>query len=264
MSVDYTVYLAEDSVAIFLLHGVVRSLPWKVRNYNRKHIELDYFVSVMRQLKENGHPIDMETIVECQLAGIPLPPRSFAITFDDGFENNYSVAAPALAELNIPATFYLTTSFVGTSRCSWIDRIEAVVERHCNASLHVPWRNSPVSYESPTEAIKLLEEIRSRVKQDSSLNPEQVADELAGQLMGNGMAPFDTALDGKLSWEQVLAMQADPLFCIGGHSHTHAILGFLDRDGQKNRDQHQPETDQTSCRHIGPTLFLSGRAIPLF
>ena len=37
-----------------------------------------------------------------------IPKRSFVITFDDGFENNYSVAAPMLDDLNIPATFYFS------------------------------------------------------------------------------------------------------------------------------------------------------------
>ena len=45
------------------------------------------------------------------LNNLPFPPNSFAITFDDGFENNLSVAAPLLSDLKIPLTIYITTNF---------------------------------------------------------------------------------------------------------------------------------------------------------
>ena len=36
----------------------------------------------------------------------------FAITFDDGFENNYVNAWPVLKELNLPATIFVATKYL--------------------------------------------------------------------------------------------------------------------------------------------------------
>jgi peptidoglycan/xylan/chitin deacetylase (PgdA/CDA1 family) len=47
--------------------------------------------------------------------GETLPPRSFVVTFDDGYENFYTVARPILHELNIPATVFLATAYVNSS-----------------------------------------------------------------------------------------------------------------------------------------------------
>ena len=47
-----------------------------------------------------------------RLANGTLPPRAAAITFDDGYENNLSVAAPVLLELKLPATFFITSGAV--------------------------------------------------------------------------------------------------------------------------------------------------------
>lgn len=52
-----------------------------------------------------------------------------AITFDDGMENNYSVAAPVLAEYGMHATFFVSTGFVSGQNPLWFNALEhAIVE----------------------------------------------------------------------------------------------------------------------------------------
>ncbi len=43
------------------------------------------------------------------------------ITFDDGYRDNYQIAAPILRKLDLPATFYVVTRFIESSVVPWWD-----------------------------------------------------------------------------------------------------------------------------------------------
>jgi len=132
---NYADRLTKDGVAIFLFHGVHDGVETRVRNYTRKHIPKDYFIEVLSDLQLVGTAVSMDDII----AGHLIPTYAFAVTFDDGFENNLTIAAPILAEKHIPATFYITTGFVDCNRMSWIDRIEYALEDAPDGKLRLPW-----------------------------------------------------------------------------------------------------------------------------
>jgi peptidoglycan/xylan/chitin deacetylase (PgdA/CDA1 family) len=47
-----------------------------------------------------------------QAKELPVPPRTVAVTFDDGFESVYVHAWPVLQDLHIPATVFLATAYM--------------------------------------------------------------------------------------------------------------------------------------------------------
>lgn len=47
---------------------------------------------------------------------------TLAVTFDDGYRDNYEYAAPVLRSLELPATFFVTSDFIETDTVAWWDR----------------------------------------------------------------------------------------------------------------------------------------------
>jgi peptidoglycan/xylan/chitin deacetylase (PgdA/CDA1 family) len=56
----------------------------------------------------------LSKLVQARRAGLPIPSNAFAITFDDGYENNYLEAWPILRDLNVPATIFVATGYLDT------------------------------------------------------------------------------------------------------------------------------------------------------
>jgi peptidoglycan/xylan/chitin deacetylase (PgdA/CDA1 family) len=171
------------------------------------------------------------------------PPRSFAITFDDGFRNNLTVAAPILRELGIPAAIYVTTDFIDNDALSWVDRIEAAVEHTPLQSIRGPWPVSDLYPLSDTrQRIAFMSEVRRVAKVDPSIDLDAFADELVELLLGGSTITREDILDSKLSWHEVRKLATDDLFTIGGHGMTHRILGFL------SEEESTVEIDQSLTR----------------
>lgn len=68
----------------------------------------------MRFLAENGfRGVPLEKVVDVLLADDSLPPKTVAVTFDDGFRNFYEQAFPVLEKYDFGATVFLVTDFCG-------------------------------------------------------------------------------------------------------------------------------------------------------
>lgn len=76
--------------------------PLPVANFER-HI---------RHLKENYNIISVDDLVDGIFGNKVLPDRPVAITFDDGYVDNFTNAYPIIQKYSIPVTFFLATRFV--------------------------------------------------------------------------------------------------------------------------------------------------------
>jgi peptidoglycan/xylan/chitin deacetylase (PgdA/CDA1 family) len=232
---NYIQYLTNSGLAIFLFHGVVEKSHYAVRNYNRKHLEKDYFYKELKELQKNGMPMTMDDVIKHHESSISFPPYAFTVTFDDGFENNYSIAAPILSDLQIPATFYLTTSFIENNTMSWIDRIEFCLEHTPRGELRFRWDHPKAhAFHDRITKRKLLDYLRTNVKQSISIDLEELVQDVFSQCKMTPISKSGDPLDLKMNWKQVRELKNGGLFTIGGHSHHHVNLAYLSAENAEH------------------------------
>ena len=219
---------------IFLFHGVIRKNKHVIRNYTNKHILEKNFVNRIKFIKKNYNILSLEKIFFLIKKKLPLPDNTCAITFDDGFENNYSVAAPILKRYKIPTTFYFSTDFINNNSMSWIDKIEYVFEKTKKKTIILPWNNKPLQINSNKKKKLILDEIRKVLKRKNNNSKiEKFVNDVFVQLDVKKTLSLNGGIDKKMNWSKVRKLNNFNLFTIGGHSHRHISLTSVPLDEAK-------------------------------
>lgn len=86
----------------------------------------EYFEEQVRYIRDNFQPVTMHELIARTRAKQSLQ-NYIAITFDDGYRDNFTAARPILEKYNVPATFYLTTRFMAEKKSFWWDELEQLI-----------------------------------------------------------------------------------------------------------------------------------------
>jgi peptidoglycan/xylan/chitin deacetylase (PgdA/CDA1 family) len=184
-------------VRIFAYHGVTQQEE-PVQNGDGFFVRPADFERHLRTLKGHYSVLPLSVIARKLIAGEPLPDAAAAITFDDGYANNYHEAAPLLAKYGLSATFFITTGFIDGTHWPWW----AAVRQHAVRTL------------APTAQRSFIFEREAALKNQS---------------VSARMADFSYEFEPEpfwdfMNWEQVRAL-AQAGHEIGAHTVSHISLG---------------------------------------
>jgi peptidoglycan/xylan/chitin deacetylase (PgdA/CDA1 family) len=85
------------------------------------------FRSIVQMIHRTYRVLSLRDLVDRVRRGACFTGRDVAITFDDGYRDNYELAAPILREFDLPACFFLTVGYIGTERSFPWDEKHGVV-----------------------------------------------------------------------------------------------------------------------------------------
>lgn len=101
---------SKNNNLILCFHGVSNFKS----TINKRHMPVSQFEALITYLNGNFDIVSVQDI----FTDTKAKKKRIALTFDDGYLNNYSIAWPILKKYNLPATFYITTeSFEITNYC---------------------------------------------------------------------------------------------------------------------------------------------------
>lgn len=81
------------------------------------------FAEHLQAIRELATPASLSELVE----GRSTPGARIAVTFDDGYVNNLTVAKPLLAEAGIPGTVFIVSGYVGREEEAWWDELDRIL-----------------------------------------------------------------------------------------------------------------------------------------
>jgi peptidoglycan/xylan/chitin deacetylase (PgdA/CDA1 family) len=106
---------SRDGFGILMYHRVAERTPGvPTPTLNVTPRQLRRQLSGLLSRGFEAWPLSSLVRAHCERQAIPA--NAFAVTFDDGYENNFLNAGPILRELKVPATIFVATQYLDTDR----------------------------------------------------------------------------------------------------------------------------------------------------
>lgn len=182
-------------------------------------VSVKAFDAQMRFLAENYQVLSLGEIIERIRQGRGISPQTIAVTFDDGYRDNYLHAHPILRKYNLPATLFAATSYIGTEELMWNDRVALAMKLTAQQSITLPGAADSMSLRTATEKLRALEQILERLKTLPETEKQREVDEISGRLY-NKAAKVTSQM---LSWGELRNLANDG-WEVGSHTANHVIL----------------------------------------
>jgi peptidoglycan/xylan/chitin deacetylase (PgdA/CDA1 family) len=177
-------------------------------------------------------PISLTTLLDYLEGRTELTGDSIAITFDDGYRDNFTTAYPILREFRLPATIFLTSGLIDSQEAPWWDRVGYAIARlgPNRAPKACPDPRIPPSTWRQVRAAARGSRRRGLVRATGiveslkSLGGRQ-RDQIVAALEGIADCGGDHSL--MLTWEMVRQMRGE-LISFGSHTVNHPVLSRVD------------------------------------
>lgn len=206
-----------------------------------------HFEQQLRVLQRLGNVISTAELSERLHQG-RLKRRSIAITFDDGYLDNYLQACPLLSQYQLPATFFIVSENIGLDQEFWWDELAGILlesehlpatlsfrwpdgshlaadlqsEQHLTPALwqqHQQWRATEQA--PPTLRAALFYKLWQQLRPLPALAQQACLQQLRKWA---AWPPGPRPAYRSISLSQLQALHHNPLLTIGAHTATHPAL----------------------------------------
>jgi len=206
--------VAKGEVCVLGLHRVLRDADReRASSLDAIILSEKSFAAVLEHLAARYRLLTLEEFMAGQWPRNDAPP--VLLTFDDGWQDNYTTAFPALKRAGVPATIFLATDYVGSGKTFWIEQLLRV----CKDAQ----RRGQILRQAGSDGLdqRSIVELVEQLKRMSSAQRDEVLKRLGCEVN----APANG--DALMSWEQVREMAAAGI-SFASHTASHPLLTYED------------------------------------
>jgi len=231
------------------------------------YVKSDTFEMQMKFLKDHFVTLPFAELLHVWRQGeMDGKKRYCVITFDDGWLDNYVYAYPILKKYSLPATIFLTTSYIGTSQWFWPDKMSFLLQSYCGNNMPVnphghikdlvkrySWLNIDRKKIRSNAVGTVIENAIKKCKELSENDINNIIVGLSESLQA--LPPDDRLL---LDWKEVKEMSNHGI-SFGSHTSSHRILTKLSStELQKELSESRSMLGKMKINHIPVFCYPNG------
>ena len=178
-------------------------------------VDVRQFEAQIQHLAENYHCAKLTDI-----ADQPSDQFRVAVTFDDGHEDNMSLALPILERYQVPATIFISTSLMENPGVVWWYQLEKVTALSSQVVLKGFSNIEKWTTKTSEQKQKCFNDLTDLLK----VLPAQEQQKLLLRLLESNGFGSPSQHVHPLNWDQVRELAKNPLITIGAHTQNHPVL----------------------------------------
>ncbi len=193
------------------------------------YVQNDVFEMQMSFLKRKFQILSFPELLHIWNEKEMNPERRYcAITFDDGWLDNYLYAYPILQKFQIPTTIFLPTAFIGTKQWFWPDQLSYLLKKNGFSSNGYGRTGTELDNLPGRMASKHIDSIIEKFKK---LTDDEISFRI--EKMKKEWGVDIPKIRKLLNWEEIQEMSKGGI-SFGSHSSHHRILTLLGEEDIKN------------------------------
>jgi len=223
-------FMSNNKLIIFNYHRIKSDTPGVTSDFDDGvyNLNADMFYRQMKWMKQHTRIVSEADLIGDAAKSLntnkKLTRPLVAITFDDGYRDNYDIAYPILKSLQIPAFFFICTEMIWERQLRWWDILAYLIKKCEKPSIVI----NETEYPLETERSSIIADFLQQLK---PYPLSQIQDYL--QLISNACEvnfPSNDVQDNELmTLEQICEMQKAGMI-IGSHTHTHQAMSAMNHD----------------------------------
>ncbi len=215
--------------AIFMLHHIRPQVEPFPGFHPNSCLETtpDFLDAVLARLKAQAIEFVSLTEAVARIRSGDTSSRFAAITIDDGYRDNLEQALPIFRKYDCPFTVFIATKIIDGEAVLWWLALEKIVAENDTVSTRIDGVEKTFQTTSTGEKLAAYEEIYWYLRRVSEDKQRRKIMNLCCRYQVN-LAQL--CRQQAMGWDQLRALQADPLVDIGAHTVNHAALAKLPED----------------------------------
>ena len=240
---------------ILFYHGVIGE-PYCDQRVQANQIPQKEFERHINYLLQHYHFISVDEFYERFIQHDKFTGKELILTFDDGYKNNLTIAAPLLEKRRIPFTVFVSTNLVDTESFVPTYYVRSAVLSQFLTNVEITTMKRNYQLTSDKVRMEAVDEIIHFIKTKSDQEVRSVIEEIENQLGNTNRMELNSHYESEriMSWKDAQTLTGMGA-TIGSHSEDHSILhnqqSTEDLEGQLKNSRDK------IIKHIGECKYFA-------